>query len=41
MNDPADLWVGMIVVCITNAAQTSLEKALQDVQWGWCNPWAS
>ena len=37
----ADIWVDVVTTRITNAAQAWMDKALQDVHLGRCNPWAS
>ena len=34
MKYPTDVWVDVIAICITNAAQAWLDKELQDVQLG-------
>ena len=38
---PTDIWVDVIATHIIDAAQGWWDKALQDVQLGRCNPWAS
>ena len=41
MKYPINIWVDVITTCIIDAAQAWLDKALQDVQLGRCNPWTS
>ena len=38
---PADIWVEVIATHATSAAQACLDKELQELQLGRCNPWAS
>ena len=41
MKDPSKIWIDVITTRITHAAQGWLDKALQDLHLGQCNPWAS
>ena len=41
MNDLADVWGNVIIIHVTNTAQTSLGKSLQDNKPDKCKQWAS
>ena len=41
MKYPTDIWVDVIATRVTDAAQAWLDKELQDLQLGRCNPWAN